>query len=455
MTSVMFVNHASILLKNEGKFMLTDPWFQKPAFGSWLPTFPQYCHPAYLAALRENLAILVSHGHDDHCDDDLLRIFDKSTPILLADFDAPSVVNRLKRLGFSNLKTVGRDGTQVGNFFVKSYVQPTRSDDDAIFTISSRDAFVIHCNDNWFRFDADVQEAIRTDAARYSQENILFLSQTNSASGYPLNYDQFSPAEKAEILRRKVTDMIEQSLKNAQSVGARAMVAYAGYASVFVRDRPEYEHTTLFPTPRFIKNALAIDNADNILDFYPGDVIDLNTGKITKAFVGSDDYTDDAIKKSTHDYYRAYQAIDACDTFDDGVQDAFSTEMLDYFLTNFDEFVTRKSASDSFFGTAIGKAFAIEVTDLGITRQVKLGSGLCAAVGAPNKKLKCPSGILNKVLRGQILFENLYTGYEGTFERNPRDTYNRDIVMFMVMYSYVYKNRLAQKFKVDPDGNAR
>ena len=51
---------------------------------------------------------------------------------------------------------------------------------------------------------------------------------------------------------------------------------------------------------------------------------------------------------------------------------------------------------------------------------------------------------MTQVLNGDILFENLYSGYEGQWERFPSDVYNRDIVMFVVMYSYVYMNRLAK-----------
>jgi hypothetical protein len=61
-TSVLFLNHASILLKKGDRYLLTDPWHQRPSFGSWLPTFTQYIHPTYTAALGKKLSILISHG---------------------------------------------------------------------------------------------------------------------------------------------------------------------------------------------------------------------------------------------------------------------------------------------------------------------------------------------------------------------------------------------------------
>jgi L-ascorbate metabolism protein UlaG (beta-lactamase superfamily) len=41
-TSLMFVNHASLLIKQGDRYLLTDPWHLRVGFGSWLPTFQQY-----------------------------------------------------------------------------------------------------------------------------------------------------------------------------------------------------------------------------------------------------------------------------------------------------------------------------------------------------------------------------------------------------------------------------
>ena len=129
-TKVLFNNHSSLLIKRNGKFLLTDPWFQTPAFGSWLPTFPPYLHPIYVSSLKDKLTVLVSHGHDDHFDDKLLTLFDKDTRFVTAKFKSPSVKNRLKRIGFENLIEVDNNGTEVDSeFFIKSFI------DEKIFKV--------------------------------------------------------------------------------------------------------------------------------------------------------------------------------------------------------------------------------------------------------------------------------------------------------------------------------
>jgi hypothetical protein len=456
-TSVLFVNHASILVKRGDRYLLTDPWHQRPAFGSWLPTFQQYVHPSYLAALGNKLSILISHGHDDHCDDDLLSIFGKDTEIVTANFNAPSVLNRLKKLGFTNIKTADRNGVTLKNSFtVKSYVNPVRSLDDATYSIDTNSGFVVHCNDNWFEFDADTLSSIGRDRAKYSNENVAFFSQTNSASGYPLNYKNFDDQEKISILRSKVKGMIVQGMKNADALDIDSFYSYAGFASIFVKGVPAYLELGLIPTGKFIRDEL-LDDAEskslstrvNVRDLYPGDVLDLSDGEITKAFISNTDYTDTQLKDTTARYYDVYGVVNHCDTYRAATTNVtFDQNKFSYFLENLNEFVGRKIQADArSFDTIIGKSLEIVIDDMNVAGTVVFGGDVYSGAyrhGQPNKRITVGSSLMSQVLNGEILFENLYTGYEAQWERFPSNVYNRDIVMFVVMYSYVYKNRLAK-----------
>ena len=51
---VKAVNHASVLIQEDDNFILTDPWYEQPAFGSWLPVPPTSIHPVYLLALAKD-----------------------------------------------------------------------------------------------------------------------------------------------------------------------------------------------------------------------------------------------------------------------------------------------------------------------------------------------------------------------------------------------------------------
>ena len=115
-------------------------------------------------------------------------------------------------------------------------------------------------------------------------------------------------------------------------------------------------------------------------------------------------------------------------------------------LTNFNQFVERKSGQKDYYASILGKKIQIEVSDIGLTKTLEFGKGIIEESDF-NKKIIVSTVIIRKVLDGEILFENLYTGYNAEFERKPEDEYNRDIIMYIVMFSYLYKNRIASLYK--------
>ena len=117
-----------------------------------------------------------------------------------------------------------------------------------------------------------------------------------------------------------------------------------------------------------------------------------------------------------------------------------------YFLNNLNDFAERKIKSDGIvFETILGKILEIEIEDIDVVGYVAFGEDarLEKSSKKPNKRMIVNSAVFTQVLNGNILFENLYTGYEAEWERFPKNEYNRDIVMFIVMFSYIYKNRLS------------
>jgi hypothetical protein len=245
-------------------------------------------------------------------------------------------------------------------------------------------------------------------------------------------------------------------MKNADALGIDSFYSYAGFASIFVKGVPSYLELGLIPTGKFIRDDL-LDDAEskslstrvNVRDLYPGDVLDLSDGEITKAFISNTDYTDTQLKDSTARYYGVYGVVNHCDTYRAATTNAaFDQNRFSYFLENLNEFVGRKIQVDAkSFDTIIGKSLEIVIDDINVAGTIVFGGDVYSGAyrhGQPNKRITVGSLLMSQVLNGEILFENLYTGYQAQWERFPSNVYNRDIVMFVVMYSYVYKNRLAK-----------
>src|SRR5207244_11897744 len=103
---------------------------------------------------------------------------------------------------------------------------------------------------------------------------------------------------------------------------------------------------------------------------------------------------------------------------------------------NLNKFVSLKIQGDAkFLETIVGKSLEIVVPDVNTTGTVVFGGDVHIGAhrnGLPNKRITVDSSLMSQVLNGDILFENLYSGYEGTWERFRPDVYKLDIVMVVV-----------------------
>ena len=51
-----------------------------------------------------------------------------------------------------------------------------------------------------------------------------------------------------------------------------------------------------------------------------------------------------------------------------------------------------------------------------------------------------PSNLFNALYDKEIIFEIIYTGYQAEVMRFPVDEFNRDIVRYINMFGYKFKN---------------
>ncbi|QDV19521.1 Putative Rieske 2Fe-2S iron-sulfur protein [Gimesia panareensis] len=444
-TTLHFLNHASVIIEyNDGQnqqMVMTDPWFQQPAFGSWLPNPPTAFHPALLASLsydHPNFSFLISHGHDDHFDDQWLKLFNKDIRIFTANYDAPSVRNRLKALGFHNVVEVTPELSVHDLFRIRCFINTDVSNDDSLYTITTPDSCIVHANDLWYPLKDEAVSIIKEEIAAVPEGRSVYMSQSNSASGYPMTYPQIE--DRSKILMEKVTKMTSQGLRNAKTVEAKYFLGYAGYSSIFVKGKEEYLDKAIFPSPQWMHSQFQplIDELGvEMLDMLPGDRFDFSE---LQQSLWSKYSKDASIKNCTIDYYKQYDIIEQCDTYHltESLDEPEMIEKLEGFLSGFNDFVLRYLERKEFEKTIVGKVFTVEVEGMDITRSVKIGEGLIETDDF-NKKMRVTPEVMTAILNKQILFENTSTGYEANFFREPLETYNRDFIVYLTMYSYVYK----------------
>jgi hypothetical protein len=437
---IKFVNHSSVLIQDGSNFILTDPWYEKPAFGSWLPVPPTSIHPAYLLALSktvENFSIMVSHGHDDHLDDKFLSIFPTNTKIIIPKYKSKGVVKRLENIGFTNIHEVCKNEANIGGFFIRSFIDENISLDDAILTIRGSDFFVVHANDNWQELNAGIFGIIKEDSKNFDKSRKVYMSQCNIADGWPNIYKDYDLKQKNDIHLKRLTNMIFHGLKNAENLSFGNFLNYAGHAAGFVKGKEFLKNITSFTTNDFVSKIKRTNNISiNILDMIPGDSFSFSMVK--KQFCGIS-LDVESLKNSSYTFYESYEKVLNCDTYNsEPDSDFFWKESSSNFLNGFNDFVLRKIENTKFNEEIVG--FKIVFQSDSFHSQIIVGGE-----ERHNNKtaiFTMSDPLMSELLAGKINWENLYIGFAGEVETVPKNTNIRSVVRWLSMWGYKYQREM-------------
>ena len=448
MSKVTLINHSSLLISLNGNqsFILTDFWNESPAFGSWLPSALPFFNPVYLASLsyEKNFYLAISHAHDDHIDDYFLKkYFNKDVNIIIPEYPSPSLKNRVKNMGFENVISINNKIKKINNFEVFSIYDPEISGDDSGLTFRDEKFCVHHGNDNWFVMKEKNISRLKNFKG---ERTLLYASQANTASGHPITYPQLENNIDNE-LKNKIKTMVLAGLKNSEKLSADYFLPYAGYTKPYVKNT-DYLNKTFNPIYQNLKNLVKnekIKNLDKMIDIFCGGTINLKNGEITYPFP----VTPEKVFSTTSQYLNEEGKINNCDTFREDFKDTnFDFENVGLYLKKFNEFVVNfLKRKNNFYPSIIGKKLKFTLEDPKTSKNVfskciEIGSGkVIEDIEKPNKEFIIPLNLFKVLYEKKIVFENLYTGYQAKVFRHPPNIYNRDIIMYLDMFGYVYAKK--------------
>jgi hypothetical protein len=230
---ILHINHASILIRNGDRYLLCDPWFIAPAFGTWTqnPSPPAALINFILSIDPKKLAVAVSHGHDDHLDDFFVRHHLSGARFFVPEFPGPGLVNRVSAIT-QNPPSVLTDGElEWDGFRLSRIVNEDFTGYDSIINIETDDFTVIHANDNWHDQPEDVLERLRVIKSRGSGK-FYYFSQIGVADSFPLCYPQYTDAELRQITETRLQNAIDALQRNMQALEIGSAYAYANQSRV-------------------------------------------------------------------------------------------------------------------------------------------------------------------------------------------------------------------------------
>ena len=449
MSKVTLINHSSLLisLNSSQSFILTDFWNESPAFGSWLPSALPFYNPVYLASLsyEKNFYLAISHAHDDHIDDYFLRkYFNKDVKIIISEYPSPSLRNRVKNLGFKNVISVNQEITKIDNFEVVSVFDPKISGDDSGLAFRDDHFCIHHGNDNWFLMS---DKNINLLKEFKGKRKMLYASQTNTASGHPITYPQFENKTKDEI-KKKVKNMVVAALKNCKKLSADFFLPYAGYSKSYVKNQ-KYQDMVISPTYNnlldLVENEKDI-NREKMINIFCGGTINLNDGNVSYPFPISPSHVFD----TTDIYFHEENILKKCDSFrSDFQKEDVEIKSAEDYLRDFNEFINNYlKRNPNFYPSIINKKLKFTIckkddfSNKLFSKCIEIGTGkFLEKIDKPNKEFLIPSNLFNALIEKKIVFENLYTGYQAKVYRYPPEVYNRDMIMYLDMFGYVYAKK--------------
>ncbi len=234
--SVRYLGHAGFVVQHAGLRVLMDPWFFPAFLQSWFP-YPDNRHllDDILGARFDYL--YVSHAHEDHFDERLLALLDRSTIVLAPRYRSKVMVRRFRELGFSDVVALGhQESRELGpGLTATMYLDTSHKEDSGLLL-----------NLDGYRF-LDLNDC-NTPLGELPGNVDLLAAQYSGAMWYPNCYD-YPPDTMAAKVDGVRQDLMNTLQRKVHITGARAYLPSAGPACFL---DPALEHyndreTTIFP----------------------------------------------------------------------------------------------------------------------------------------------------------------------------------------------------------------
>lgn len=456
---IHFLNHTSLMFEYDNWFLLLDPWpTDSLAFDGWKSFPPSFLNDNILAAFinasSNNSAVIISHGHDDHCDDVFLKTLSGNTNIIFPDYPKKGALRRLNGNGLKNIQeTRDLEKINFGPFEISSYqlrskIDSDNSDDDALYMIKTKEYFFVHANDNSVPFNDELTDFIISEAEGL---DVFLASQTGIASGYPYCYPQFSKQENInffdQMIVNKTTNTTQIAIDNAKKVSANYFISYAAYTCSM--PLLEKQIKQFLSSPKNLKALPLKWDGIDLMDFTPGDTLTPINKEVRRPFWSKSVSFENLCEELKLNYAKniALFKQDIREKALFYVQNYNNQDLVNYVSNYFNEFLLfLKKINQKFIKEIEEVVVVFDIEDVGsisleISRKkISFDSGVF-----PNKKINITKDTAWLLISGIWNFESLYLGHHAQFERFPKEHFNEKLMMQLSVFGYVYQKRLIPK----------
>jgi UDP-MurNAc hydroxylase len=270
-TSIRYLGHAGFIVERPDVRLLMDPWFYPAFLQSWFP-YPDNRDLLDLVVGQRFDYLYISHTHEDHFDERLLRQIDKSITLVVPRYRSDALVRRFRELGFERIIALDHRQTHelAPGLTATMYMDTSHKEDSGLLL-----------DIDGFRF-LDLNDC-NTPMSELPGQIDLLAAQYSGAMWYPNCYN-YPPDVMAQKVKEVRDGLMDTLFRKVRLTGAAAYIPSAGPACFLDPVLEQYNdpHKTIFPRWEHVADqfARAVPGVD-VVRATPGDTIHLEPGTRT------------------------------------------------------------------------------------------------------------------------------------------------------------------------------
>ncbi|MEU6427938.1 MBL fold metallo-hydrolase [Microbispora sp. NPDC046973] len=272
-----YLGHAGFIAEYQGVRLLIDPWFYPAFLHSWFP----YPDNRYLLDTVRNANfdfLYISHAHEDHYDERLLRTLDRSINVIVPKYRSKVMVKRFSELGYENVVALDhKESLELApGFTVTMYLDTSHKEDSGLLL-----------DLGGFRF-LDLNDC-NTPMSELPRDVDLLSAQFSGAMWYPNCYD-YPP----DVMSKKVDtvrgDHLDTLYRKIRITGAAAYLPSAGPACFLdpVLEQYNDRDATIFPHWEDVSEEFtAACPGVEVVRMFPGDTLRVGERRVVDRYPGA------------------------------------------------------------------------------------------------------------------------------------------------------------------------
>ena len=263
---IQYLGHAGFVVEHRNVRLLMDPWFYPAFLQSWFP-YPDNRSLLDRVVGEQFDYLYVSHAHEDHYDERLLRQLPRSITVIVPRYRSNILVRRFRALGFGRIIALQhRQSCELAPGFTATMYLDTGPQEDSGLLLDI----------DGFRF-LDLNDC-NTPMSGLPHDIDVLAAQYSGAMWYPHCYDY-----PADVMREKANDvrqgLLETLYHKVRLTGARSYIPSAGPACYLDPSLEPYNdhEATIFPLWENVADQFRAACRDvAVQHLNPGDALHVN-----------------------------------------------------------------------------------------------------------------------------------------------------------------------------------